>query len=101
MLISVLCIIVLWCIKLRIDDASPNSSVLKSVSFFIRARVNNNEIEVTLQDLKIYSIFFLVYCLFLLFEILYASFLITGSQLRKTRLSLVVANLILPVLALS
>ncbi|KAG5668410.1 hypothetical protein PVAND_016350 [Polypedilum vanderplanki] len=83
MLLTVLCIIVLWCIKLRIDDASPNSGVLKSVSFFIRARTNNNEVEETLQDLKIYSIFFLVYCLFLLFGVLCASFLITGSQLRK------------------
>lgn len=51
----ILCVIVLWCIKLRIDDAGIDGrgwNVLNRFSSFIRARANNNEIEETLQDLK-------------------------------------------------
>ncbi|CAG9800838.1 unnamed protein product [Chironomus riparius] len=83
-ILLLLCIIVLWCIKLRIDDAGIGSwSLFYRFSNYIRARSSDNEIEETLQDLKIFSIFFLVYCLFLLFGILCASFLITGAKLRK------------------
>lgn len=51
----ILCVIVLWCIKLRIDDAGIDGrgwNVLNRFSTFIRARASNNEIEETLQDLK-------------------------------------------------
>lgn len=54
-LLNAICVIVLWSIKLRIDDASIDGrgwNVLNRFSTFIRARSNDNEIEETLQDLK-------------------------------------------------
>jgi hypothetical protein len=54
-LLNVLCVIVLWSIKLRIDDAGAAGrgwNVFNRFSTFIRARSSDNEIEETLQDLK-------------------------------------------------
>ena len=51
----ILCVIVLWCIKLRIDDSGIEGrgwNILNRFSSFVRARANDNEIEETLQDLK-------------------------------------------------
>lgn len=99
-LLFILCVIVLWCIKLRIDDAGIDGrgfNIFNRFSSFIRARASDNEIEETLQDLKsekkilakftkitshlVFSIFFLLYLLFLLFGVLCSSLLITGSRL--------------------
>ena len=62
LLLNVLCVIVLWSIKLRIDDAGISGrgwNVLDRFSSFIRTRADDYEIEETLQDLKSWVAFYI------------------------------------------
>jgi uncharacterized membrane protein len=104
-LLSVLCVIFLWCIKNRIDEGQSvnHRPLYNHVTQLLRLRSSQEEIENSIQELKsesrynfivfhatkslfnlsfsVYSIIILVYLLFLLLGFLTSSTLITASKL--------------------
>lgn len=101
-LLSVLCVIFLWCMEHRIDEgqAVNHRPLYNHVTQLLRLRSSQDEIENSIQELKsestrffcasksplnlsfsVYSIIILVYLLFLLLGIFTSSTLITASKL--------------------